>query len=492
MAVSASLESKTLDKSLPKGTRSLLVIQLLAVISYAIFYSTLALYCSKGLGLSDKFTTSLVAMFFAFNYGLHLVSGYIGGRFLSYRSLFCIGMVLIAIGCYLISIPNLDTFYIGVAFFLAGGGLNVTCINCMVTQLFHADDKRRETAFFWNYSGMNLGFCIGNIVAGQFQLSNNYRDLFLLSGVGNILALVGVAISWRYLKDIHTHYDAAAKKTPRIFLGLVLITSLVIVLCDMVRFPTASQHFIMYLTFGVFALLLGLSFYEKNTMAKQKMRAYLIFSAAATIFWMITYLIPNALALFVDRNVDRSFLGIVAPPQWFINVNPVIIMSVGPMLGLLFQRLRRKGYRITLTQQFSMALLLIGGGILLIPLGIHFANAQGYVNASWVVVAYALQGLGELFLGPIGFAMVGQLAPVHLRGLMMGAWLMTSGLGGALAGIFSGWATVGSTATISPLVSNTHYSHVLLGLGWIGLIGAGVLFLLRPLLDRLIHEILPA
>ena len=51
---------------------------------------------------------------------------------------------------------------IGLALFLTGSGLNVTCINMMLTQRFAPEDPRREGAFLWNYAGMNVGFFVGS------------------------------------------------------------------------------------------------------------------------------------------------------------------------------------------------------------------------------------------------------------------------------------------------------------------------------------------
>ncbi len=475
-------------QKMPSGTVALIFVQLFSLISFATIYSTLAIYCSQGLHLDDHFTTSLIAMFLAFNYGLHLLGGYVGGRFLSYRSLFIISMLSIATGCYLITTPTLHGFYSGIAFFLTGAGLNVTCLNCMVTQLFQPDDKRRETAFLWNYSSMNLGFFIANIIAGSFQLHSNYRDLFLLSGLGNIIAIVLVACNWSKLKDIQTAYQVATNKVPRVIFGITLIVALFCALYRLVEHPAASQNLVIYGTLLVFAFLLALSFAEKDIVSRQKMHAYLIFSAAAITFWTIALLVPNGLALFLERNVNRQIFNFTIPPQWFFNINPFMIMLGGPILAALFQWLRRKGYRVTLTQQFSAALFLMGAGLLVIPLGIAFANADGYVPAIWITVGYALQGSGELFLGPIGYAMVGQLAPARLRGVMMGTWMMVSGMGGAITGIVSKWATYSATGDLSPLATNFTYGRVFILLGLASVLVAVILFRLRPLLDRLIRE----
>lgn len=476
------------DQKMPSATVCLIFVQLFSLISFATIYSTLAIYCSQGLHLDDHFTTSLIAMFLAFNYGLHLLGGYVGGRFLSYRSLFIISMVSIAIGCYLITTPTLHGFYSGIAFFLTGAGLNVTCLNCMVTQLFDPDDKRREKAFFWNYSSMNLGFFLANIIAGYFQLHNNYRDLFLLSGLGNLIAIVIVAFNWSKLQDIQTAYQVSTNKAPRVLFGVTLILVLFFALYHLVAHPATSQNLIIYGTLTVLAFLLVLSFAEKDIVSRQKMRAYLILSLSGITFWTIALLVPNGLALFLERNVDRHFSNFVIPPQWFFNINPFMIMLGGPPLAALFQRLRSKGYRVTLTQQFCAAIFLMAAGLLVIPLGIAFANADGYVSMTWITVGYALQGMGELFIGPIGYAMVGQLAPPRLRGVMMGTWMMTTGMAGAITGVVSKWATYSTTGDLSPLATNPTYGRVFILLGVASLVVAAILFWLRPLLDKLIRE----
>src|SRR6266480_2676651 len=144
----------------PEGTAVLFFIQIFSTLGFAVLYSTLVLYATKHLQLSVKTATTLMGVFGAFNYGLHLFGGYLGGRFLSNRNLFVGGMALQVMGCACVSTGTLPLFYVGLALFLTGSGLNVTCINMMLTQLFTPDVPRRETAFLWNYAGMNIGFFV--------------------------------------------------------------------------------------------------------------------------------------------------------------------------------------------------------------------------------------------------------------------------------------------------------------------------------------------
>src|SRR5256714_12514359 len=177
----------------PEGTTALFFIQIFATLGFAVLYSTLVLYATKHLQLSVKAATTLMGVFGAFNYGLHLFGGYLGGRFLSNRNLFVGGMALQVVGCGCIATGSLPRFYIGLALFLTGSGLNVTCINMMLTQRFSSDDPRRECAFLWNYAGMNVGFFVGFTAAGYFQATEDYSSLFIFATLGNFVA-IGLAL----------------------------------------------------------------------------------------------------------------------------------------------------------------------------------------------------------------------------------------------------------------------------------------------------------
>ena len=147
MKASASSPRSFFSSAVP-GTAALFFIQIFATLGFAVLYSTLVLYATKHLQLDTKEATTLMGVFGAFNYGLHLFGGYLGGRFLSNRNLFVGGMALQVFGCAAIAGGTSALFYVGLALFLTGSGLNVTCINMMLTQRFASDDIRGARARF--------------------------------------------------------------------------------------------------------------------------------------------------------------------------------------------------------------------------------------------------------------------------------------------------------------------------------------------------------
>lgn len=128
----------------------------------------------------------------------------------------------------------------------------------------------------------------------------------------------------------------------------------------------------------------------------------------------------------------------------------------------------------------------MGLGMLVLPLGISLAGGDGLVAFKWIVISYVLQSIGELLISPIGYAMIGKLAPARYQGVMMGCWMMVTGVGSVLAGYVSGLMPENSGST--PLLTNPGYSHIFSLLGW-GAAGVGVaLLILIPLLRRLIQR----
>lgn len=474
---------------MPTGAGALFIIQIFATLSFSVLYSTLILYATQGLHMNDTLATSITGSFIALNYFLHLLGGYIGGRYLSYRSLFSVGMAAQILGCLLISVPDTSYLLWGLAAFLGGSGLNVTCINCMVTQLFEPDDKRREAAFLWNYSGMNIGFFVGFAIGGYFHLHQAYRELFLLSGLGNLIALLLTLYHWKTLKDRDTTFIDASSEKRKSFrmLGFAIVIALIFALRGLLQHTAFCNQLILVIGAGMLGLIAVLSMRENDAASRSKMWAYIILALASSIFWALYQLAPMGLNLFIERNVDRHFMGMLIAPQWVQNINTIVIILGGPLLSMVFTQMRERGININIPLQFSMALFMIGVAFAILPVGISLADANGYVNFNWILASYILQSTGELFISPIGYAMVGQLAPRRLRGLMMGMWMMITGVAAILSDHFSKMA-LGSTDSISPLATNASYSHTFGTLGWSAIIAGGILFIAIPLITRLTQE----
>ncbi len=470
-----------------QGQRALLLMQTFATLGFSVLYSTLVLYVTQGLFLTSHYAIALAGSFIAFNYSLHILGGYIGGRFLSYRALFVIGMLLQAGGCLVLSFSHFYALLLGLAVFLSGCGLNVICINCMMTQLFDPHDKRREAAFLWNYSGMNLGFFIGFTVSGFFQLHHNFHMLFLFASCGSLISFVIALLNWKHLKDKGTLYVQSKNRLQRMFFAGVVIFGLICFLSWFLAHANVVNGLILSLGIFIGLLFAYFAWAESNADRSNKLWAFLILSISSLIFWTLYQMAPMGITLFYVHNVHHHFLGLTIPPQWLQNINTIVIVFGGPLMAVLNRRLRKKGFKISIPFQFTSALFLIGIGLLLLPIGIHYADARGFSSIGWMIGSYFIQSVGELFISPIGYAMIGQLISPRMQSLAMGTWLMVTGVAATLSNYFS-QAAIGLSSSESPLVTNPSYSAAFIKLSILALGGSVVLFLLRSFLHKLIQE----
>ena len=195
---------------------------------------------------------------------------------------------------------------------------------------------------------------------------------------------------------------------------------------------------------------------------------------------------PNGLQLFAVNNVDLVVFGFTVAPQWIQNINTVVIVVGGPLMSALFVKLRHQGWDIDVPKQFSASLILMGLGFLALPLGILLADSKGMVPFFWLFLSYVLQSVGELLISPVGYAMIGRMAPRQYQGIMMGSWMLITGLASLFAGDFSGMIPEPSEG--AAISTNAAYSTLFSQLGW-GTVAVGVvLIVLIPYLRRLIKD----
>ena len=471
---------------IPPGAAVLFFVQLSSTLGFAVLQSSLVLYATQRLGYSNEAAALMMGLFGAFNYGLHLFGGYLGGRYLSNRNLFVGGMLLQVLGCGAIAGGGLDGLIWGMALFLTGSGLNVTCLNMMLTQRFAPDDQRREGAFLWNYAGMNVGFVIGFTVAGHYQLQQAYGALFWFATLGNGAAILLALAFWRTLADRNTPLLQAGPRAfwGRFAVGVAVLVGLVPLLAWLLRHPGDTALGMKAFCALVAAALVGLTLRHPVAAERQRLWAFLVLTLGSLVFWSLYQMAPSGLQLFAVGNVRMELAGYAIAPQWVQNINAVVIALGGPLLAGLFASWRERGWPVDLPNQFAGALLLMGLGFLALPLGIHLAAADGRVAFFWLGFSYVLQSLGELLISPIGYAMVGRLVPVQHQGTLMGCWMLVSGLASLFAADFSGM--VAQPVDGSPLTSNPAYFTLFAQLG-VGAVVVGVaLLLLRPWLRRLI------
>ncbi len=190
----------------------------------------------------------------------------------------------------------------------------------------------------------------------------------------------------------------------------------------------------------VTVVFFGWLFLSPQWTPQERHRLYVIgvLFIGAAVFWSLFEQAGSTLTLFADRDTQEAILGWVYPKSWFQSMNSFFVWTFAPVFAWLWLTLGRRGSEPSTPIKFSLGLILVGAGFLLLMWGAMFAQA-GQVSPLWLTGVYLLHTFGELCLSPVGLSAMTKLAPVRIAGLMMGVWFLAASVGNFMSGRVSGF-----------------------------------------------------
>tara|TARA_B110000879_G_scaffold212395_1_gene308455 strand:- start:1085 stop:2518 length:1434 start_codon:yes stop_codon:yes gene_type:complete len=473
---------------MPGNVRTIFFINILIVFVYAVLFSSLMIFLTKKIGFSAARSESIVGLFLALNFILHLFAGFISDRLLSNRYLLLVSTLIKVLGIYILSLGNSEYVYLGLALVVTGCGINSTCLQCMLSAQFEQEDQRREVAFFWMYSALNIGFFLGFTLSGYFDINNDFTTLYRIGVITSMLAIVSLVFYWSNFKSSQTIFSLKSRKE-RIksrILGTLLIIGLIPLLNYSFHYPKNSNYCVVFIGAITLLLIVASIFKCKEKRYKNGIFAFLILAIFSIFYWSLYYVGPLGGLIFLENNIDLSLLGYQVAPQWLMNLNSVFIVFGSPILITIINKLRGRGFNISIPRQFCSALFFIAISYFIFAIGIHFSNDQGKTAIIWVVLHYLFQSMSELFIAPVGYAMIGELIPKRLQSFMMGTWMMLSGIAIEFSNLFSHLMT--RSGGYDPLLNNNDYFEMFNILSITTVVLAIIMLFFIPFLERLVNS----
>ncbi|MEQ4573366.1 MAG: oligopeptide:H+ symporter, partial [Gammaproteobacteria bacterium] len=210
--------------------------------------------------------------------------------------------------------------------------------------------------------------------------------------------------------------------------------------------------------------------------------AMLVIFVFNILFWMFFEQAGSSFTFLAEKIVNREFGDWTFPVAWFQSVNSLAIITIAPLLAWLWVRMGRANPSIP--RKFGLGLIFNGLAFLLLMFALSsLVSDIGKIPFWTLFMVYVIQSVGELCLSPIGLSMVTKLAPLRLVGFGMGGWFLSTGIGNNLSGIFAGHVSGEGGMTVqSSLAGYTFGFWLLLGAG-------ALLFLIAPLINRLMHGV---
>jgi len=415
-------------------------------------------------------------------YATGILGGFIADRYLGYQRSILLGGLLMAAGMFMLLIPDLQWFLVGLAVIVAGNGLFKPNISTMVGALYRPGDARRDSGFTIFYMGINAGAFFAPIICASVigaRFGNQYG--FLAAGIGMILGVLVFQVRAGMLGHIGKAPEGREGLKP-----VLVVLAGAILMVPFIYFLLSKSALLGYVMVGMMALL-ALHFVLSGIRSGDRVQlhryiAMLLLFLANCLFWALFEQAGSSLNFFARDFVDAPFHFTL-----FQSANPMFILIYAPLFAMLWPALERRGVNPSIPRKFAIALIGAGLGFLVLVMAIN-ATPEG-MKVFWVFLGltYMLHTMSELCLSPIGLSMVTKLAATREVGLAMGGWFLSTAMANYLAGLIAAVASGGGEHGAESSVAQ--YAATFMQLWWLALVIGGAFFLFAPLMNRLMHGV---
>ncbi|MBC3873398.1 peptide MFS transporter [Undibacterium flavidum] len=444
----------------------------------------------NGAATGQAAASATYGSYLALVYAGALFGGYVADRVIGYQRSILLGAVFMSAGLFMISIPSLDVFNLGLATIIVGNGMFKPNISTMVGKLYTAADPRRDSGFTIFYMGINIGGFLAPIFTQLlaqkvFNTSDTpaYKVVFIAAGIGMIISLIWFAIGRKTLQGIGAPAPEAQSPTRVVYVAIGALATIPLVYF-LLRLGADTIQWILGGMFLALSVLLLVEGFKNGKVARDKVIAMLMIFTFNILFWCFFEQAGSSFTFLADKIVDRQMGGFEFPNAWFQSVNSLAIIAFAPVVAAVWVMLGRRNMNPSIPRKFGLGLIGNGLAFGLLMYALTFLVDDKSKIPFWTLfMVYVIQSIGELCLSPIGLSMVTKLAPTRLVGFGMGGWFLSTGIGNNLSGIFASHVSGDSGMSVASALSGYTF-------GFYSLLGAGiVLFLIAPLMQKLMHGV---
>lgn len=466
-----------------KGFTALFMIELWERFGYYGMAILLVLFMKDYLGFSDTRATLTWGAFAAMVYAIPAIGGWLGDKVLGARRMVILGTTILAIGYLMLAIPgpNWLLFY-AMGIVAVGNGLFKANNANLVSNLYEGDPSKIDGAFTLYYMAVNVGSLLSQALTPYVRVHVGWHAAFAVCGIGLVLGLLNCILMRRYIVQAGSAPDFEPLRIKRllaILAGTVLGAGLIALILQNMSVARAM----VWLAGIVLLVIFGMLIKRSATSERKGLIAVLILTAQTMLFFIFYQQMSTSLTLFALHNVDFNLFGYTVPPEQFQWLNPFWIMVLSPVLAWLYTHYGKSEQDLSVASKFAWGFAVLAIGFFVYGFSARFA-VNGMVSGNWLILGYFFQSLGELLISGLGLAMVARYIAPRLRGFMMGAWFLATGISQYLGSMVATFASVKEGVT-DPLQTLPLYSELFIRLGIVAVIGALIAFALLPLMRRL-------
>jgi len=492
MATATTQNAAELSGKHPKGLYVLFATEMWERFS---FYSMLALFTlylrnpEQGFGWTAAEATTLYSTYLFFVYFSPLVGGFLADWKLGYRRAVMIGGVFFMAGHGLLSFRSLPAVYAALTCLVIGNGFFKPNVSTMVGNLYSEGSHLKDRAYNIFYMGINVGAASAPIVMEIVKTKFGYHPAFAVAAFG---MLISVGILWKFKRHVERPEGKSVAEMEPHEVADVAASTVDVPSHSVSRqkamdaVPEWKRIFALIVIFLI-VIVFWMVFHQNGSTLTYWADDNTAWNVSGTIanainpIWIITLTFPlvwfwkwmdqrgkepstptkmaigmflTALSFFILYTAAKTGESQVPDPATYSTAAfRVTDRTLGNLRadGVPEDVVAKLEHADIKSKKFAPDDKGSGDAKFTAALGTAL-GAQGAqhrdailkrayifkVSPVWLIIAYMVISLGELMLSPMGLSLVSKVAPLRVRGLMMGGWFVATAIGNKLTmiGIF--------------------------------------------------------
>ena len=461
----------------PRGLYVLFGTEMWERYSFYTVGAMLSLYlrdATEGFGFSNARSASVVSTYNMFIYFTPLLGGLIADRLTGFRKAIMVGGVSFMIGHALLAVPdNLFICYLALTFLVIGNGFFKPNVSSMVGNLYREGSHLKDKAYLIFYMGINIGALLAPLVANFVRPRWGFHPAFFMGAIGMMLSLIVFGVNQQWVRHADRKQSQGGDQEAIAATVDLPPTPEAVQMAAVPERKRIMALIVIFLIVIVFWMVFHQNSISLTWWAEDHSRALPgILSFALNPFFIV--ILSTPLAAFWSwldrRNMEPStpmkmMIGMILTGVSFLILyfaanaggfdKPVfeVVQSSGTETVVRISPEARAYLGITaapvkLDDETAAWRVTNSGAPAVRGEFVRFegeANGQiqtataNRVSAAWLIVAYFVLSLGELMLSPMGLSLVSKVAPIRMRGLMMGGWFAATAIGNKLTGVAGYW-----------------------------------------------------
>ncbi len=448
--------------------------------------------------------TSLYANYLMFVYASPLIGGWLADKVLGYRKAVMIGGFFFMAGHGLLSVPAMWAVYLALACLVIGNGFFKPNVSTMVGNLYPEGSHLKDRAYNIFYMGINIGAFAAPVIMEIVKARFGFHPAFAVAAFGMVISVGILwwfkkevedpdALAKRQGKPVEPTIQDVDSSTVS-DLPPTEVTEKEISAID--RVPDWRRVVALVVIFAI-VIVFWMVFHQNGSTLTYWANDNTAWSVSGIIsnainpFWVVTLTFPLIWfwKFLDDRGREPSTptkmaIGMLLVAISFFFLSYAAMRGEGQMadstmfgsgsfrvnervlgylkdegvpaeiLSKIESAKNEDGKNLILEVKFSGDDKGSGDQKFTEALGkVMSADEVGrykqafltksylfQVSPLWLIFGYAIVTLGELMLSPMGLSLVSKVAPIRMRGLLMGGWFVATAVGNKLTMIGIYWS----------------------------------------------------